>query len=176
MPWAQAAGLWTQDTNGTSSLPGLFSAGDCCCSWMWAPSYRRRRGLSPSGVEAAGRAAAADYIRRSSRPALSARDWEAEVAHAALSAPEVRFDPRWVTQLLQNHMMPYYVLNIKEASRLEATLTMVGFLREHMVPPDAGGGSALSAGLHTRRKNMALNAEMILRAPLPPGEPRLALS
>ena len=28
------------------------------------------------------------------------------------------FDPRWVTQLLQNYTMPYYILHIKEAKRL----------------------------------------------------------
>ena len=75
------------------------------------------------------------------------------------------FDPRWVTQLLQNYTMPYYILHIKEAKRLEATLSLVGFLEEHMAPRMRRRGPHMLRLAH-ETENMALNAEMILRASL----------
>lgn len=75
------------------------------------------------------------------------------------------FSPRWIIQLLQNYMMPYYVLHIKKADRLNATLELMGFLREHMIP------RMYSTCTHELRlaheaENMAISAEMILRSSL----------
>ena len=75
------------------------------------------------------------------------------------------FSPRWVTQLLQNTMIPYYVLFIKHGDRLQAALTTVEFLRDHHVPKIyARDPHELRLAHETR--NMVLNAEMMLRASL----------
>jgi succinate dehydrogenase/fumarate reductase flavoprotein subunit len=75
------------------------------------------------------------------------------------------FGPRWVTQVLQNTMLPYYILYIKHGDRLQAALTLVEFLRDHLVPKlRAEDPHELRLAHETR--NMVLNAEMRLRASL----------
>ena len=75
------------------------------------------------------------------------------------------FSPRWVTQLLQNTMMPYFVLFIKHGERLKAALTIVEFLRDHLVPKMIVK-DAHELRLAHETGNMVLNAEMILRSAL----------
>lgn len=164
----QATGLWTVDATGASTLPGLYSAGDCCCSWMWGAIVQGPPpGLSPAAVQGKRAArAAVDYVRGADRPALDRDSLSAALAHLHSYADRRSgFSPRWITQLLQNYMMPYYILHIKERARLEATLTLVEYLRQHMVP------KLYADDLHMLRlahetESMVLNAEMILRASL----------
>jgi len=85
-----------------------------------------------------------------------------------LYAPAKRksgFNPRWVTQLLQNTMVPYYVLVVQHADRLNAALTMIEFFRDHYVP------KLLATDSHELRlahetKNMTLGCEIALRSSL----------
>jgi succinate dehydrogenase/fumarate reductase flavoprotein subunit len=75
------------------------------------------------------------------------------------------FSPRWVTQVLQNLMLPYFIMYVKHGDRLQATLTLVEFLRDHLVP------KLMAKDPHELRlahetTNMVLNAEMRLRASL----------
>ena len=165
---AQADGLWTTDTNGSSTLPGLYSAGDCCASWMWGAIIQGPpAGLSPAGVEGkrAG-LAAVEYIRETQRPAVTEADfWTAEEHMTRYSARSSGFDPRWVTQLIQNYAMPYYVLHIKEEKRMEATLALIRYLEEQMVPKMRAEDPHMLRLAH-ETENMALNAEMILQASL----------
>ena len=68
-------------------------------------------------------------------------------------------------------MIPYFVTYIKSKKRLEATLTMIEFLRDHMVPKlKANDFHELRLAIETR--NMILNAEMKLRAGLARTESR----
>jgi len=58
---------------------------------------------------------------------------EEEIVRAkqVVHAPRERrggFSPRWVTHLLQNIMMPYFISYIKKADRLQAALTIVEFI------------------------------------------------
>ena len=165
---AQAEGLWTTDTNGASTIPGLYSAGDCCATWMWGAIIQGPPpGLSPSGVEGkrAGIAAAA-YIRDTARPAMTEGDYTAAEEHMHLySSRKSGFDPRWVTQLMQQYIMPYYILHIKEGKRMEATLTLISYLQEQMIPKMYAEDPHMLRIAH-ETANMALNAEMILRASL----------
>ncbi len=165
---AQADGLWTTDTNGSSTLPGLYSAGDCCASWMWGAIIQGPpAGLSPAGVEGkrAG-LAAVEYIRETRRPAVTEADFRMAEEHMTrYSARSSGFDPRWVTQLIQNYAMPYYVLHIKEEKRMEATLALIRYLQEQMVPKMRAEDPHMLRLAH-ETENMALNAEMILRASL----------
>ncbi len=165
---AQADGLWTRDTDGSSTLPGLYCAGDCCASWMWGAIIQGPPpGLSPAGVEGKRSAlAAVRYLKDAPRPALTGEDYAPAEEHmTSFARRSGGFDPRWVTQLLQNYTMPYYILHIKEAKRLEATLSLVGFLEEHMVPRMRAEDPHMLRLAH-ETENMALNAEMILRASL----------
>ena len=164
----QATGLWTTGTDGASTLPGLYSAGDCCASWMWGAIIQGPPpGLSPAGLEGKRAArAAGEYLKGAPRPALTEEDFRAAEEHMGCYARRRSgFDPRWVTQLLQNYAMPYYVLHIKEEKRLEATLSLVCYLEEHMVPRMYAEDPHMLRLAH-ETENMALNAEMILRASL----------
>jgi succinate dehydrogenase/fumarate reductase flavoprotein subunit len=62
-------------------------------------------------------------------------------------------------------MLPYFVLSIKHEKRLQAALTTVEFLRDHLVPKLTAKDSHELRLAHETR-NMVLNAEMILRASL----------
>jgi succinate dehydrogenase/fumarate reductase flavoprotein subunit len=73
------------------------------------------------------------------------------------------FAPHWVEQQLYNLMMPYYVLLVKHGDRLAATLTMVQFLKNHIVP------KLVAKDVHELRlaheaKNRILSVEMMLRS------------
>ena len=75
------------------------------------------------------------------------------------------YSPRWVTQLLQNTMIPYFVSYVKHGARLQAALTNVEFLRDHLVP------QMYARDIHEMKlvretANMVLTAEMILTASL----------
>lgn len=164
----QATGLWTTDAQGVATLPGLYSAGDCCASWMWGAIIQGPPpGLSPAAIQGKrAAAAAAEYVRGMDRPELKREDAVPALGRmTGYARRKSGFSPRWVTQLLQNYMMPYYILHIKEQKRLEATLTLVEYLREQMIP------KLYAPDLHTLRlahetESMALHAEAVLRASL----------
>jgi succinate dehydrogenase/fumarate reductase flavoprotein subunit len=84
----------------------------------------------------------------------------------AIHAPLQRkggFSPRWVTQVLRNTMIPYYILYIKQEDRMKAALTLVEFMRDHLVPKlFARDAHELRLAIET--KNMVFNAELQLRA------------
>ena len=158
----QTSGIWPVDTTGASSLPGLFAAGDCCCTWsgiFW--------GLTSAAVtgKRAG-AAAADNALKADKPKID----EEELARLRkiMYAPGERkggFSPRWVTQQLLNTMMPYYIMFVKHGDRLQAALTTIEFLKDHITPKMLAKDSHELRLCH-ETKNMILNAEMMLRASL----------
>jgi succinate dehydrogenase/fumarate reductase flavoprotein subunit len=85
-----------------------------------------------------------------------------------LTAPLRRsggFSPQWVTQMLQNTMLPYYVMQVKHGDRLRAALTNVEFFRDHLVPRLYATDQHGLRLVHETR-NMVQNAEMRLRASL----------
>jgi succinate dehydrogenase/fumarate reductase flavoprotein subunit len=165
---SQTAGIWTIDTKCTTSIPGLFAAGESCGTrYVGTVHTARGFGLTASAVTGsrAGRNAAG-YALGTDRP-VPERE-EIERVKQVIYAPLERkggFSPRWVTQLLHNTMVPYFILHIKHRDRLQAALTIVEFLRDHLVPQlTAGNDHELRLAHET--KNMVLNAEMMLRASL----------
>ena len=97
-----------------------------------------------------------------------ASDGEIEEVAETLTAPLRRsggFGPHWVTQMLQNTMIPYYVMYVKHGDRLQAALTNVEFFRDHLVPLLYASDQHELRLVHETR-NMVLNAEMRLRASL----------
>jgi succinate dehydrogenase/fumarate reductase flavoprotein subunit len=107
---------------------------------------------------------AAQYISRASNSPIS--NELLDQLKKRLLAPSERkggFSPRWATRMLQNTLLPYYVLFIKEEDRLKAALTNVEFLRDHIVPMMfARDDHELRLAHET--SNMVINAEMKLRA------------
>jgi succinate dehydrogenase/fumarate reductase flavoprotein subunit len=170
----KAEGVWPTDMTGASGVKGLWAAGDALASMLCGASYGGV-GLSSSGSAVQGAragASAAAYAAQVPAPVLS--DTALSSARTALLTPRQResgFAPSWVTQLLQNTMFPYYVLFVKKADRLEAALSQIMFLQEHMVP------LLVASDMHELRlahetRSMLLNAEMKLRASLARTESR----
>ncbi len=67
--------------------------------------------------------------------------------------------------MLQNTMIPYYVMYVKHGDRLRAALTNVEFFRDHLGPMLYARDQHELRMAH-ETKNMILNAEMRLRASL----------
>lgn len=170
----QASGIWPIDTDCRTELPGLFAAGDCCCSRCWGAIQNGAPwGLMPAAVEGkvAGKAAALEVKNMELAEVDDTVLEEAKDRQAQPLLREGGFDPRWVQQLLQNTMGPYYVWQLKDAKRLEAALTNVEFMRDRMAP------KLLANDYHELRlchevRNSILNSEMILRASLAREESR----
>jgi succinate dehydrogenase/fumarate reductase flavoprotein subunit len=111
-------------------------------------------------------AAAAEHAR--GRDGAGPGEPDGDTVAASVTAPLRRaggFGPRWVTQMLQNTMIPYYVMCVKHGDRLQAALTNVEFFRDHLVPLLYAGDQHELRLVHETR-NMVLNAEMRLRASL----------
>jgi len=166
----QSTGIWLLDMNCSSTIKGLYAAGDCCATYCWGAIGRLPMppaGLTPAAVT--GRRAgigAAEYALQAGEPELNHE--EVERLKEETYAPIYRrsgFDPRWVTRLIQSIMVPYYILYIKHERRLQAALTLIEFLRDHMVPRLYARDPHELRLAHEVR-NMILNAEMILRASL----------
>jgi succinate dehydrogenase/fumarate reductase flavoprotein subunit len=164
----QTSGIWITNTQCATGLPGLYAAGDCCGTRACGAAHTGP-GWGVTGAAVTGKragAGAAEHALKAPVPVLD----EAELARLkqVLYAPAERkggFSPRWVTQLLQNTMMPYFVLFIKHGERLQAALTMVEFLRDSLVPK-LTASDAHELRLAHETKDMVLNAEMILRSAL----------
>ncbi len=164
----KAEGIWPINMQGASNIPGLYAAGDGLASMLCGSSYVGL-GFSLSGSAVQGAVVgdgAAAYASTVLAPTLS--DDEIAAFQEAMFAPRQResgFSPAWVTQVMQNTMFPYYVLFVKEQARLEAALSTITFLREHIVP-QLTAQDAHELKLAHETANMLVNAEMKLRASL----------
>jgi succinate dehydrogenase/fumarate reductase flavoprotein subunit len=163
-----AEGLWPLDYHGKTTVSGLYAAGDSCSTMQVGATYPgvgyALAGASVTGARAG--AAAADYAKNCSNHDLNIED--------VLKMKEKRFhplsrrggfSPRWLTQMLRNTLIPYYVLYIKHEDRLQAALSLVEFMRDHLVPK-LMAKDAHELRLAVETENMVLNAEMKLRASL----------
>ncbi|MDR0851448.1 MAG: FAD-binding protein [Clostridiales Family XIII bacterium] len=163
-----SAGLWPVDLDGASNLKGLYAAGDCLATWMWGAHMQGPPpGLAPAAVtgKRAGNAAAA-FVKSADALLFTEPDIGAALAHAFRARErDTGFDPHFVFQLLQNYMMPWYVLHIKHADRMKPTLELLSFLRTHTIPKMRAENTHELRICH-ETENMALNAEMILRSSL----------
>ena len=164
----KSEGIWPADDKCFSGVPGLFAAGDALASMMcgtWYPNL----GTSMAGSAVQGYRAgesAADFARTTDYTDVPSEE-RALIAERML-APlkrEKGFDPRWVGEVLLSTMAPYYVLFVKEKGRLEAALENVTFMRRYLTPR-LRAGDTHELRLAHETENMALNAEMKLRAAL----------
>ncbi len=168
MSLRKADGLWPADTHCASSLPGLYAAGDALGNMQNGAVYALAGSAIAGGAVTgtiAGVAAARQALRMGK---LAVGEREIARAKQAVHAPASRsggFSPRWVTQLLQNTMMPYFVSYIKRADRLQAALSLVMFMQQHLVPR-LFARDAHELRLAHETRNMVLSAEMRLRSAL----------
>ncbi len=162
----KAEGVWARDMQGWSGVPGLYAAGDALGTMASGAVYAAM-GLSSANCAVTGAragTAAAEYAATVSDVELPESDLGR--LREEILAPSLRtggFSARWLISVLQNYMMPYYVLMVKHHDRLAATLTMVEFLRDHLLPK-AFANDPHELQLVHELNNMVLNAEMRLRA------------
>jgi succinate dehydrogenase/fumarate reductase flavoprotein subunit len=164
----KAEGLYPNDDRCASNIPGLYAAGDSLSSMHNGSDYSSGvSSICTSGVQGSIAAkAAVEYIANVKKSTISKTDL-GELKNV-LFAPRSRtkgFTPGWVTQILQNTMIPYFVLFVKKKERMEAALTNLEFIRDHFVPMLIAR-DAHELRLAHETENMVLNAEMKLRTGL----------
>lgn len=161
-------GIFPVDANCWSGIPGLYAAGDALCSRLCGASYAGK-GTSSSSAGVFGYRAgegAANYAKGASEPSIPAD--QIEIATNEILEPRKRttgYDPHWLQELVLQTYAPYYMVKMKHGKRLEAALTNVEFMRDHLAP------KVRAADPHENRlcheaKHMVLTIEMKLRASL----------
>ena len=165
---SHTGGIWPINTKCATTLPGLYAAGETCGTRFLGADHPVP-GFGLLGAAVTGSRAglgAAEYALQAEEPTID----EEELARLKkiMNAPAERkggVSPRWMTQILRNTMIPYFIIHIKQGERLQAALTIVEFLEDHLVPKlTAKDGHELRLAHET--KNMVLHAEMILRTSL----------
>jgi len=161
-------GICPVNTKCATAVPGLYAAGDSMGTVFVGAAYSGFGFATAYASVGGARAgvAAAEYALQSEKPLVA----EEELARAKkiVQAPAERkggFSPRWVASVLQSILVPYFVMYIKHGERLQAALTNVDFMRDHLVPK-IFARDAHELRLAHETKNMVLNAEMKLRASL----------
>ncbi|MBC8316293.1 MAG: FAD-binding protein [Desulfobulbaceae bacterium] len=162
----KAEGIWPGNTDCSTNMPGLYAAGDSLGNMQTGALYAAI-GTSISSCAITGkRAGIAAALYASQMDLTQIDEGVIEDLVEEFLVPLKRkggYSPRWVTQLLQNLMMPYFIMYIKNGDRLEATLTLVEFIRDHLVPKIFAKDPHELRQAHEVR-NMVLNAEMRLRS------------
>ena len=172
----KAEGVWPAGLDCSTQVPGLYAAGDALGTMQSGATYAAIGQSIANCAVTGARAGAAAAARAGEAGARVAADGSAPRPPAAeleravdeLLAPARRrggFGPRWATQVLQNTMLPYFVMFVKRGDRLQAALTTVEFLRDSVVP------KLLARDRHELRlahetRNIVLNSELRLRASL----------
>lgn len=162
------SGIWPINTHCATALPGLYAAGNSCATMMSGAMYAGMGFASNHAAVTGTRAglSAAKYASKSEE--ITINEAELAMVKSTVCAPMERkggFSPGWLTQVLQGITVPYFVLDIKHGERLQAALTMVEFLNNHLVPKLMANDAHEWRMAH-ETKNMVLIAEMRLRASL----------
>lgn len=162
------AGIWPIDKYCQSSVPGLFAAGGSCATMVSGAKYGGMGVGLTSGAVTGTRAAqgAYNYIKTLDDFELDeemVRDLQSIVTLPARR--NTGHEPAWLTHVLQNTVVPYYVLIYKHEKRLQAAYTMVRFMDEELAP------NLYAKDPHDWRmayetKNMLLNAQLQLQCSL----------
>jgi len=164
----KSEGVWPIDSNYATKIPGLYAAGDSCGSMLGGAKYALLGSSSSGSAVQGARAgkAAAEYAVKTTAGNISGSKIERlkEITFKPRTL-EKGYSPEWVTRMLQNTMIPYYVTFVKKADRLEAAITTIEFLRDHFAP------KLMAENTHELRlahdlRNMLVNAEMKLRTSL----------
>jgi succinate dehydrogenase/fumarate reductase flavoprotein subunit len=157
-------GIFPADDQFGCGIPGFFAAGDALGT-AGSGLLGSGSAVSSSHGAAAGKIVGA-YVKKREQIKVGAADLT-DIKERIFKSrkTEQGFSPRWVQQVMQGIMIPYYVLHVKRADRLNAALTNILFIKEHF------STYLLANDAHELRlahevENMILNAEMKLRASL----------
>ena len=161
-----SSGICPINTKGEASLPGLFAAGDGCGSMQSGSTFPGpESGLRDASVTGARAGlGAAEYALKEAQPQMD--DTEITRLRQITYLPMERrggFTAGWVTQQLQNIMLPYYIWLVKHGKRMQAALTLIEFLESHIVQKMTARDAHELRMAH-ETKSMVLNAKMMLRA------------
>jgi hypothetical protein len=160
-------GIWSADTDGGTSLAGLYAAGDCYQSGAVGAVYPASgfgtRNAAVTGARA-GRGAAT-YAKQAE---LVVNRIESDRLKSDAYTPLERtggFDAEWVTQQIVSTMVPFYIFLVKHGERLKAAATLLEYLNNYIGPmmycrPKDAHGLRL---VHEAR-GRALKAEIMLRS------------
>lgn len=162
-----AEGIWPVDENCSSGVPGLYAAGDSCATMAVGAAYSMGGTGTCNASVTGARAgtAAAKYAEQVVQPGVNEQELSRLKDSALMPANRKGgFSPNWVTQLIKNAMTPYY-MRVKHGDRLQATLTLVEFMRDHL-SPKLFARDPHELRLAHETKHMIINAEMKLRASL----------
>jgi succinate dehydrogenase/fumarate reductase flavoprotein subunit len=164
------------DTVGDTGIPGLYVAGDGTSgSAIAGAQYVGGRGFTSNFVSVQGRRAgeaAAKYARFVSHERIEAGAIESEIERILAPMKLKRgFSANWALDGLQGIMAPAWTIIIKHADRLNAALTQIAYMRDHVVPKLQAVSSHDLRFCHEMRHKV-LQAEMKLRANLARQESR----
>jgi succinate dehydrogenase/fumarate reductase flavoprotein subunit len=159
-------GIVPQNDKCESSVKGLYGAGDSLATSGAAYCVTCTGSSNSYTFGAIAGINAAEYVKGVKTSAAD-KAYVAQMKEEMLAPRESEqgFSPRWVTQILQGLMVPYYVLNVKSEVRLKAALANVEFLRDQFSDKMLANDTHELRLVHETR-NMLLNAEMKLRAGL----------
>ena len=161
-------GIWPTGMDCSSGVPGLFAAGDSLGTMMSGASYAgigmALMGSAVTGKQAAEGAVAS--LNQVAQPDVCQDNVQKILEQVYVPIHRVAgHKPAWVIRQIQNIMMPYYVTMVKEESRLNAALTQIRYLSQH-ITPKLRAADAHELRLAIEAKNMAINAELKLVASL----------
>jgi succinate dehydrogenase/fumarate reductase flavoprotein subunit len=164
------SGIWSADTKGATSLPGLYAAGDCyhtgAVGAVYPSSGFGTRNAMVSGARA-GRGAS-EYASKLKK--ITTDREEVDRLKSSIYAPLERsggFDASYIITQLKSIMVPYYITILKREDRLKAALTLVGFFNNNIGPMTyCRPGDVHGLRQVHETKGRVLTAEMILRASL----------
>jgi succinate dehydrogenase/fumarate reductase flavoprotein subunit len=131
------SGIRSTDTKGSTSIEGLFAAGDCYNSGAVGSVYPCH-GFGTRNAAVTGAIAgtsAARFARQAVKTELNPE--ETTMIRKSLYAPLERaggFDAEWVSVQIKNIMTPYYVWLVRQGDRLKAALTNIEFLNNNTAP------------------------------------------
>ena len=164
------SGISAIDTKCNTQIPGLFAAGDAYNSATVGAKYPFWGfGLSNASVTGARAGhSAAEYASKSKDSAIDHEKVE-QLKHSIFAPLERQggFDNNWVNTQLRNITGGYYVYLVRHGRRLEAAITLVEFLRNHVLPKMYATPRDAHGLVHVHEtQSSILNAEMALRAAL----------
>lgn len=155
-------GIWSEGTDCSTQIAGLYAAGDC----LGARSGYPMAGFAAAFTAVSGARAGINAAAYAETVEENAPDGEQIAAlKEALWAPMKRhggFSPQWTLQVIQETVMPYWVLLYKKEERLQAALTTIEFIRDNVVPKLWARDNHELRLAHEVR-NIVLHMEMKLR-------------
>ena len=132
----KADGIWPADGECRSEIPGLFAAGDALGTMQNGALYLLRGG-SMAGCAVTGAIAGRAAAKEAAAADISVCEETIKDAVNKAMEPCNRkngYSPKWITQMLQNIMAPYFISYVKSEERLKGALAYVEFMEKHLVP------------------------------------------